>query len=92
MIAATRSAAEVQAASGIGNGARAAGWLSLAATPAFAIMAVATGLSDAPDGLCITAHAGALNEMLVMYVLMSVFHAGSWLKLIGRQQASIRSM
>jgi hypothetical protein len=58
--------------------------LCFAAAPTFAIMALLTGLLPAPpDPLCLTAHEGlSLNGMALMYVLMSVFHAAPWLKLM----------
>jgi hypothetical protein len=63
----------------------AAGWLSLAAAPTFALMALLTGVlgSSAPDMMC-SAMAGAspLGGMVPMYVLMSAFHLAPWLKLI----------
>jgi hypothetical protein len=63
----------------------AAGWLSLAAAPTFAMMALLTAVLDggAPDMLCSAArHASPLSGMVPMYVLMSAFHAAPWLKLI----------
>ncbi|MBB2974150.1 hypothetical protein [Mesorhizobium sp. RMAD-H1] len=63
----------------------AAYWLSLAATPTFAGMALLTGLpgGDMPDMLCSAGHgSSALAGMSVMYALMSVFHLSPWLKLI----------
>jgi CBS domain containing-hemolysin-like protein len=63
----------------------AADWLCLAATPAFAIMALLTGLfgSSTPDIFCSGAHdASPLSGMVAMYLLMSVFHSVAWLKLI----------
>jgi hypothetical protein len=62
-----------------------AGWLSLAAAPTFAIMALLAGTSGdaSPDMLCSAAHhAAPLSGMVPMYVLMSVFHAAPWLRLI----------
>jgi hypothetical protein len=59
--------------------------LSLAATPTFAIMALLTAVhgGSVPQMLCSTAQEGSpLTGMLVMYVLMSAFHLGPWLKLI----------
>jgi hypothetical protein len=52
----------------------AAGWLSLAAAPTFAIMALFTGVlgSGRADMLCSPAHgASPLHGMVWMYVLMS---------------------
>jgi len=60
-------------------------WLSLAATPTFAIMALLTWLfgAGAPDMLCSTAHASPLGGMVPMYLWMSAFHLAPWLRLIG---------
>jgi hypothetical protein len=65
----------------------AADWLSLAAAPAFAIMALLTGFfgGGAMDALCSAGHGGLLlGGMAPMYLLMSAFHVGPWLKLISR--------
>jgi hypothetical protein len=62
-----------------------ADWLCLAAAPTFAIMALFTGvLGGSPqDMLCSAAQdASPLSGMVVMYMLMSAFHLGPWLKLI----------
>lgn len=65
-----------------------AGWLSLAATPTFAIMALLTAVlgSGQPALLCPAAeHASPLSGMVPMYLLMSAFHLPPWLKLaVGR--------
>jgi hypothetical protein len=69
----------------------AADWLSLAAAPTFAVMALLTVLlgSDASGMLCLpTQHAAPLTGMAPMYVLMSAFHAAPWLRLIGRRRHS----
>ena len=60
----------------------AADWLSLAAAPTFAGMALLTALSGSPDALC--ASASPLSGMTVMYGLMSAFHLSPWLRLLGR--------
>ena len=60
-------------------------WLSLAAAPTFAILAVLTGVlgGGQPDILCLAAdHASPLSGMIPMYLLMSAFHSPPWLKLI----------
>jgi len=64
-----------------------AGWLALAATPTFSVMALWTGLFSAqPDMFCIGVQNGSpLNGMSLMYVLMSIVHAVPWLKLISRR-------
>jgi hypothetical protein len=69
----------------------AAGWLSLAAAPTFAIMALLTGLGGGPpDMLCAAAHeASPLSGMVPMYLLMSGFHSAPWLKLISSRRNTI---
>jgi hypothetical protein len=59
-------------------------WLSLAAAPTFAIMALLTGFSGSgqPDPFCSSAHGSPLTGMVAMYVLMSAFHSAPWLNLI----------
>jgi hypothetical protein len=63
-----------------------ADWLSLAAAPTFAIMALLTGVfgGAAPGTLCSAMHASPLGGMVPMYLLMSAFHLAPWLRLIGR--------
>jgi hypothetical protein len=62
--------------------ARASGWLSLAAAPTFAAMALATALQDAGAGVALCAGPGSpLGGMTVMYLLMSGVHLAPWLRL-----------
>jgi hypothetical protein len=71
----------------------AARFLSLAAAPTFAIMALLTGAFDvgAPDMLCsATHHASPLSGMVVMYLLMSAFHSAPWLNLVLRAGTDAR--
>jgi hypothetical protein len=71
----------------------AAAWLSLAATPSFALMALLTKMTDdGPTGvLCSAAHgAPPLGGMTSMYVLMSIFHCTPWGRLMVRWQALSR--
>jgi hypothetical protein len=73
----------------------AADWLSLAAAPAFAIMALLTGISGggAMDMLCSAAHGASwLGGMVPMYALMSAFHLGPWLRLLSRSRSGARSI
>ena len=62
----------------------AADWLALAASPTFAIMALLTAIlgGGAAGMLCSATHLSPLSGMVAMYLLMSAFHAGPWLKLI----------
>lgn len=69
---------------------QAAKWLSLAAAPTFAVMALLTAIAgDGADILCAAAlNASPPTGMLAMYVLMSVFHTPPWLKLLARSDVS----
>ena len=73
-------------------GGRAAYWLSLAAAPSFAIMALVTGISGggAMDMVCSPGHGAALGGMVPMYLLMSAFHSAPWLKLMARRRRAAR--
>src|SRR4051812_30085711 len=65
----------------------AAGWLSLAAAPTFAVMALLTCVpGEGADMMCSAAHGSPLSGMLPMYLLMSAFHSAPWLKLISRRR------
>jgi hypothetical protein len=83
-IAAERELADARPGTGDAVALGAADWLSLAATPTLAIMAFLTGGSEgSQDALCGTSHGAApLSGMAVMYLVMSAFHAGCWLRLI----------
>jgi hypothetical protein len=66
------------------------GWLSLAAAPTFAIMAVLSGGDggSVPDMLCTAAPDAStpLTGMVPMYVLMSAFHSPPWLRLFSHRR------
>jgi hypothetical protein len=66
----------------------AARWLGLAATPAFTVMALWTGVfGGQPDMLGMgMQHASPFSGMVVMYALMGVFHASPWLNLVSNQE------
>ena len=65
---------------------RDADWLCLAATPAFAMMAVLTvAFSDDMPMICSTG-SFPLAGMVPMYLLMSLFHCAPWLKLLARKK------
>ncbi len=79
------STSPADSCSGSGNAAArgAADWLSLAAAPTFAAMALLTVVSGRGDMLCSAEHvASPLTGMVAMYLLMSVFHSAPWLKLV----------
>ena len=61
---------------------RAAHFLSLAAAPVFAGLALAT--SSGGDMLCTMPGMSALTGMSAMYLLMSLFHLAPWLKRMAR--------
>jgi len=71
---------------------QAARWLSLAATPTFAFMALLTAASrtEAFDSLCSSGHVPGLGGMIPMYLLMSAFHATPWLNLVSGRLSSWR--
>lgn len=65
----------------------AAGWLSLAAAPTFALMAAVTVATGDSHGVPLCSQAGqpsALAGMGPMYLLMAAFHLAPWLKTIAR--------
>lgn len=64
----------------------AADWLCLAATPAFAVMALMTWDSDAGMICSVDPEAfSILAGMAPMYALMSIFHAAPWLRLLSNR-------
>jgi hypothetical protein len=66
---------------------RAADWLSLAAAPTFALMAVVTDIAHGgPHQMSCSAamRMSPLTGMVPMYALMSAFHFTPWLRLISR--------
>ena len=67
---------------------RVADWLCLAAAPTFAVMALMTATGGQPQWLCAAAHLGSpLSGMVPMYLLMSAFHTGPWLRLISGRRS-----
>ncbi len=69
----------------------AAGWLSLAAAPTFAFMALVAVLGGGPDVLCSAGREmSPLTGMATMYLLMSAFHSAPWLKLVSSRRSSAR--
>jgi hypothetical protein len=71
-------------------GANADRWLSLAAAPTFTMMALLAGMhgGSMPDMLCLAApDASLLTGMVPMYMLMSVFHLGPWLRVLSHRRS-----
>lgn len=61
---------------------KASGWIGLAATPTFALMAWISASGSQDIMMCSGASTfAAVNSMAVMYVLMSLFHLSPWMKL-----------
>jgi hypothetical protein len=72
----------------------AADWLSLAAAPTFAFMALLTAVpGGGPLDMLCTATPGAspFSGMVLMYGLMSAFHLGPWLRLIASRRVQRRN-
>ena len=66
-------------------------WLSLAAAPTFAIMALLASVfgGGQPTMLCSPMPvASLLGGMVPMYLLMSAFHLAAWLKLISTRHSN----
>jgi hypothetical protein len=61
----------------------AAEFLSLAAAPTFAVMALVSAVG--PLAMLCGANTSPLTGMIPMYLLMSAFHAGPWLRLISNR-------
>jgi len=70
-----------------------ADWLSLAAAPTFAVMALLTAiLGGGAEMLCSATQSASLpSGMVSMYVLMSAFHCAPWLKLMSGRRSASRS-
>jgi hypothetical protein len=77
-------------AGGASTALRVADWLSLAAAPTFAVMALLTAClgGSRPALLCsVMGGAPPMTGMVTMYVLMSAFHSMPWLKLASSWRA-----
>lgn len=58
--------------------------LSLAAAPAFAVMAVVSAMPGDGSMVCMQ-DAWSVNDMTTMYALMGVFHLAPWLNWLAAQ-------
>jgi hypothetical protein len=71
------------------SAARLKDWLSLAAAPTFATMALmSTFNTGSSDMLCSAAHASPFGGMIAMYLLMSLFHLSPWLRFLARRPSA----
>jgi hypothetical protein len=67
----------------------ATGWLALAASPTFALMAWIAANDAPPMALCSSGRSVLpIGGMTAMYLLMSLFHLSPWLKLASGRPAS----
>lgn len=62
---------------------RMAAWLTIAAAPTFAAMAISTTFATESMGAICGNAPSSLAGMTSMYLLMSLFHASPWLELMG---------
>lgn len=72
---------------------RVAEWLSLAAAPAFGLMALVSAIAEAGahQTWCSAAmHGSPLTGMVPMYVLMSAFHITPWVRLASGWRRAVR--
>ena len=67
----------------------AAGWLALAASPTFTLMAWSTANDAFPIALCSSGSSILpIDGMTAMYLLMSLFHLSPWLRLASGDAAN----
>ncbi|MBN8953450.1 MULTISPECIES: hypothetical protein [unclassified Rhizobium] len=65
--------------------ANASRWLALAAAPSFAFMTALSAYGAGGDMICSAQDSPMLSGMVPMYLLMSLFHCGPWLRLLTRE-------
>jgi hypothetical protein len=66
-----------------------AGRFGFAATPTFALMAWISAVSSPGMTMCSVASPSVpINDMALMYLLMSLFHVSPWLKLLSHRFAT----
>lgn len=59
--------------------------LALAAAPSFVLMTALSAYGSAGDMICSTQGSSVFAGMVPMYLLMSLFHCGPWLRLLARE-------
>lgn len=65
------------------------GWLGFAAAPTFALMAGISSVGAPGMSTCYAASPFVpINEMGLMYLLMSFFHLSPWLRFLSRRRAA----
>ena len=70
--------------------ARGAGaWLTLAASPTFALMAWIAAEAAAPVAFCSSETMPPIGSMTAMYLLMSFFHLPPWLRFVSRRPGHV---
>ena len=90
-LAGQRDSVAIDAENAIASTTTVTNFLSLAAAPSFAIMALLTCVlgGGSPDALCSIAGASPLSGMVPMYLLMSAFHSAPWLKLVASRRGGV---
>ncbi|MGE0279338.1 MAG: hypothetical protein AB7P20_01815 [Rhizobiaceae bacterium] len=69
------------------------GRLKFAASPTFAVMAGVSAVSSAGMATCaVVSPPMPINEMALMYLLMSLFHLSPWLQFLSRRRAPHRAI
>ncbi len=61
-------------------------WLALAAAPSFALMAALSAYGGGGDMICSAHDSPMVSGMVPMYLLMSLFHCGPWLRLLAGKE------
>jgi hypothetical protein len=69
---------------------RAPDWLSLAAAPTFAVMALVAARLGGAESACSMEHGSLIGGMVPMYLLMSAFHSAPWLRLVSARRSGGR--
>ena len=60
-------------------------WLALAAAPSFAFMTALSAYGASGDMICSAQDSSMISGMVPMYLLMSLFHCGPWLRMLAKE-------